>query len=215
MCHTVTGALSGGLIDPYTPAYAGTAEHQEQKRQNLIAQGTQNINQAFSGVDQGFYNQRAQAYQNYALPQLAQQYNQFKNQSGFNLANRGLFGSSTGNKQYSDLSQQAGVAQQAIVDTGTSQAQALQNQVEAQRNTLLNQLYQSADPAGAAQGATAAAAGFQMPQTFTPIGNMFANLANQYYQIQLINAYRTTSYVTMPSLGQQGVNPGALPEVTP
>jgi hypothetical protein len=197
-----------------TPNYAGIAQQQEQNRQNLITQGTQNINKAFSGFDQNFYNQRAQAYQDYAMPQLAQQYDQMKGQVGFNLANRGLYGSSTGNKQYSDLNQQMGVQKQAIADTGRSQAQALQNQVQSQQNALLGQLYQSADPTSAAQAATNTAASFQAPQAFAPLGNMFANLANQYYQSQLINAYRPTSYVSLPQGQQSYGSAGALPGVT-
>lgn len=214
MCNTFTGYSTGGLIDPTTPDYAGQAASQEQQRQNLITKGTKSINKAFSGFDQGFYDQRALAYENYALPQLSQQYNQFKNQIGFNLANRGLFGSSTGSKQFSDLNQQMGIQKQAIADTGRSQAQALQNQVEQQRNTLLNELYQSADPAGAAKAATSTAAGFQVPQAFAPLGNMFSNLANQYYQSALINAYRPTSFVSVPGGSQGGYGPaGALPSV--
>lgn len=196
-----------------TPDYAGAAQATENKRQAAIKQGTQSINQAYAGFTPGFYQQRAQAYTDYALPQLSQQYGQMKNQIGFNVANRGYFGGSAANKQISDLNQQMGVQKQGIVDAGITQAQQLQNQVEQQRNTLLGQLYQSADPGQVGQQATATAASFQYPTPVAPLGNMFANLANQYYQSQLINAYKPTSYVSLPPSYGGGTNAGALPGV--
>jgi len=201
------------LVDLMTggPDYAATAEQQEKQRQQRITQGTQQINQAFSGFTPGFYQQRAQAYQDFALPQLAQQYETNRNQVGFNLANRGLLASGAANKNWSDLARSLGQAKQGIADQGISQAQGLQQQVEGQRNTLLNQLYQGADPAGAGASAVQTAAGYAQPSTFAPLGNMFGQLANQYYLSQLINAYRPTSYVQSPP--SYSASAGALPPV--
>ena len=192
--------------------YASVAERQEQQRQQAIKQGTSSINQAFGGFTPSFYQQRAQAYEDFAMPQLAQQYLTNRNQVGFNLANRGMLASGAANKQWSDLARSMGQAKQQIADTAIGQSEQLQQGVEQQRQTLLNQLYQSADPAGAGAGAIQAAASYYQPSTFAPLGNMFSNFANQYYLSQLINSYRPSSYVSAPPT--YSASPGALPSTT-
>jgi len=194
MGFTLYDIVKGG-----TPDYAGMSQAQEQQRQQAITQGTQKINQAFSGFTPSFYQQRAQAYQDFALPQLSQQYQTNRNQIGFGLANRGLLSSSAGTKQWNDLGKAMGQAKQTIADTGIAQSQALQQQVQNQESTLLNQLYQSADPAGAGQQATQTAANYAAPSVYQPLGNLLGSVANQYYLSQLINTYRPTG--SSPQVG--------------
>ena len=201
MCDGFTSATTGGLIDPSSPDYAGMAAAQEAKRQALINKGTANINTAFQGFTPDFYNQRANAYAAFANPQLNQQYQTTRNQIGYGLANRGLTGSGSQAQQYSNLNQQLGIARQGILDTGRSQAQALQTNVEQQRQQLLNQLYQSADPAQAGISATNVAAGFAVPNAYAPLANQFSNLLNQYYASQLINSYRPASFIQQAGIG--------------
>lgn len=211
MGFIVGQALLGG-----SPDYAGMASQQEQNRQNAITQGTTAINKAYSGFTPTFYQQRAQAYDQAMLPQLSQQYQQNRNQIGFGLANRGLQSSATANKQWTDLGKAMGQAKQTIADQGIAQSQQLQQQVENQRNVLLNQLYQSADPSSAAASATNTAANFAVPSVYQPLGNMFGNLAQTYYLSQLMNTYRPTGSSppvgATPSYYQSYA--GALPGVT-
>jgi hypothetical protein len=82
------------------------------------------------------------------------------------------------------------VARQRIADEGLNQANTLKRGVEDARQQAINQLYQSADPAQALQGAVRSALNFQQPSTFAPIANMFSNIANQYATSQLLNSYR-------------------------
>lgn len=196
-----------------SPDYAGMAQAQEGKRQAAIQQGTQNINQAFSGFTPSFYQQRAQAYQDFALPQLAQQYQQNRNQIGFGLANRGLNTSSTANQQWTNLGKAMGQAKQTIADQGIAQSQQLQQQVEGQRNALLNQLYQSADPSGAGASAINTASQFAAPSVFQPVGNLLGSVAQQYYLSQLMNTYRPTGSSPMVGAapGYYDSYSGALP----
>jgi len=207
MSFAIVDLLKGGGND-----YAKIAQQQEQQRKQSITTGTADINQAFSGFTPSFYQQRAQAYQDFAMPQLARQYETNRNQVGFNLANRGALASSTANKQWSNLARDLGQAKQTIADQGIGQAEQLKQGVEGQRQTLINQLYQGADPANAGASAVQVAAGYQQPSTFAPLGNMFANLANQYYLSQLINSYRPSSYVQSPPTYNAGA--GALPPVS-
>src|SRR6516162_4286522 len=155
------------------PDYGQQAADREAARQRAITQGTASINQAFSGFTPAFYQQRAQDYTNFALPQVGQQYREARNLIGFNLANRGLFGGSASNKQWGDLAETYARAKQNVVDLGQAQAQSLQTAVENAKNTQLGYLYQSADPAQAGAGATAAAASLQTPQAFPIVAEQF------------------------------------------
>jgi hypothetical protein len=204
----------GGALGLYDgpPDYAGEAKKQEKNRQKAILEGTAKIDNAFAGYTPDFYNQRALAYQQYALPQLANQYLQTQKAIGFGLANRGLQNSSAAQGQYSRLNREMGVQKQGIADAGTAQARELQQQVEAQKNTLLGQLYQSANPTLAGQKATSYAASLASPSVFAPLGNMFSNLLNQYYTRQMLSTYRPTSYINVPESSYN--NSGALAPVT-
>lgn len=188
MPFAIMDAISGSTD------YGEKAAEQEAARKKAITIGTADINKAFSGFTPAFYQQRAQDYQDFALPQVAKQYRQARNDIGFNIANRGYFGGSAAQKQWGDLADTYARATQNVADVGQSQAQALQSSVENAKNTQLGFLYQSADPAQAAQSATAAAASFQTPATFPMVAQQFGDLLNQYYYSQLVNSYRPTSY---------------------
>ena len=188
--------------------YGDTAANTEKARQEAIAAGMGKINNAFAGFTPQFYQQRAQAYDQYALPQLADQYRQAQSQVGFGLANKGLVKSSAAQKQWSDLFRTNATAKQGIVDAGTAQAQDLQKQVASQQQGLINQLYQTADPGTAGQAATQTAAQLQQPGTFAPIANQFSNLINQYYLASILNQ---RSPVVMPQGSGSGSQFAPLP----
>ncbi len=173
-----------------TPNYGGMAAQQEKKRQKLVTEGTYGVNQAFKGFDQGFYDQRAKAYQNSAMPQLADQYQDTRNAMLFGMANRGGLGGSASQQGFSKLNRRNAQGQQQLVDTGIGQAQDLQRQVEDRKTNLLGMVYSGADPANAISQATSTAAGFKPNSVYAPISNMFGDIANQYYLNQIMNSYR-------------------------
>ncbi len=146
--------------------------------------------QTFEGFQDPFFQKRAQDYVNFALPQEAQQYQQNRLAQTYGLANRGLSDSSVATQAHSNLERTAGQAKQTIADTALQQANQLRQDVENARQQNIQQLYQTADPAGATASAVNTAAGFSRPSTFAPVANMFGNLANQYYTNQLLNNYR-------------------------
>lgn len=176
-----------------SPDYAGQAAAQEQQRQNQISTGTASINNAFSGFTPDFFKGVQQSYTDYATPQLAQQYQNTKNQIGFGLANRGSTKSGAANTAWNDLGQSMATAKQNVVDTGINQANTLQSNINSAKQSEINTLQQTADPAGAAASATSTAAGFATPSTFQPLADQFTNLINQYYSSQLLNNYRPGS----------------------
>lgn len=142
------------------------------------------------GFQEPFYQKRAQDYVNFALPQLGQQYRTNRNAMLFGLANRGLTGSTVQDQASANLEREAGIGRQTIADTGLEQSNQLRKDVESGRQQAISQLYQSADPAQALQGAVRTASQIQSPSTFAPISNLFTNLAQQYATKQLLDSYR-------------------------
>lgn len=168
----------------------------------------------YKGFDDNFYQQRAQAYEDFAMPQLQQQYGDTFKQINYGLANRGLSRSTAAGTQYSTLNRETGRAQQQIADTGIAQSQQLKSSVEDARQRAISMLYQTADPAQASAAAINTASSFQAPSTFAPIANMFSNLANQYYMSNVLNSYKNQSGIPNSGFGNtyQSPNYGALPK---
>lgn len=184
---------------------AALARMDEEARQGRITEGMGKINQTFGQFNDAFYNQRAQDYTNYALPQLYQQMQQVNKQGYYNLAGRGLLGSGAANQFGSSLQREADTQKQGIVDAGIGQAQQLRKDVEGQRSQLVSQLQASADPTTAAQQALASANAYSLPSAFTPIGNLFGNFASLYVGNQLDKAYDSSRYTS-----NYGLNNSAL-----
>jgi hypothetical protein len=273
---SVSSYLTGGVVNPQTPNYAGLAGGLEKSRQNQINQGLQAINAIYNGgsypiyasakgatatpgtdyfkysnkqgytpyspkmkkgtggatlgggktigkgiskggppvpkgklgkniyagtqspyytgFNQNFYDKAANDYINYAVPQVAQQYDTTNRDIQYGLANRGLFGSSAQSQANTNLNLAVGQQEQQIADNARTTATNLQQQVQGSEQNAINNLYQSADPAGAASQAVGTAAQFQVPQTFQPILNAFGGIANQYATSLLLNNYTPSAY---------------------
>ena len=162
---------------------------QQQAQQLAISKGMGQINKAFAGFTPDFYQQRAQAYENYALPQLGQQERQTGQNLEESLADRGLSASGAGDTARSALAQDYALQQQGVANTGQQQAQQLQEQVQGQENTLVGELTSSNAPGQVAQQALSTAAGFQTPSLFAPIGQAFTDFGNTYLAQQTANTY--------------------------
>lgn len=168
---------------------SGGISAQNQRQQNLTNQSVSAINSAFGGFTPQFFGNRIQAYENYALPQLAQQYRQ--NQQGLNyaLGNRGLLSSSDALRGNQVLQQANTLGTQQIGNQAISQAQGLQQQIAGQQANLIGQAQTATSPTALGQQALTTAAGFNQPSTFAPIGNLFNTFDNQYLANQTQNTF--------------------------
>lgn len=182
-----------------------TLAAQQKQQQQLTDQAVSKINSAFQGFNPQFYQNVGQAYQNYALPQLGQQYQQTQNQLGFRLANQGLGHSSQATDLYNKLGQAKTQATQQVAQNALQQEQQLQQQVSQEKAQLIGQAQTATNPNAIGQAAIANAAGFAVPSSFQPIGNLF----NQFGQLYLANQYANTYNPASTQLNQQswGFNP--------
>lgn len=154
---------------------AAQARADEQARQGRITEGVGKIDETFGKFDNSFFDNRAKAYSNYATPQLNQQYHQASNALTYGLARSGQSNSSEAARQGGVLQADNANARQQVADAATGEAQKARQQVEDNRNNLINQLHATSNPGLAASGALRDAALLANQPGFSPIGNLFQN----------------------------------------
>jgi hypothetical protein len=191
---------------------ADQARKQQEEQQKKINAATGRIDRAFSGFTPEFYNQRAQDYENYAMPQLNQQYTQTAENLTGKLANQGLLNSSAALGQRSALQEALATQQQGVANQGIQQAQDLQRQQMSEQQQLIGQATSATDPLSISNQALSAASQFQAPSAFAPLGQMFQGFGNMYLGNQLASTYnpRLSSYMLggnrQPSTGGLGMS---------
>ena|SRR5271157_116550 len=188
------------------------ARQQQQQQQAAIQTGMGQINQAFSGFTPQFYQGVQNAYQNYATPQVYQQYQPMQQQLDYRLANQGLMGSGADQFLHQQLGQQLGQAQQQVGNQALQQSRNLQQQVGQEKSNLISQLNTASDPSSVAQQATSMASQFQSPSAFQPLGQLFGNFANMYLANQNANAYNQFSNQYLSAFNNPGIYSGAIPQ---
>jgi hypothetical protein len=157
---------------------AAQARADEAARQARIKQGQASIDQQFGKFDDAFYNSRKTAYNNFAMPQVNDQYRQNSNQLAFSLARSGLGASSEAARQGGVLQRDNMLARQTVADNAFGEAQKARQTVEDNRNNLINQLQATSDPTMAANNAMRQAGVLQQQaNTFSPLGSLFQNTA--------------------------------------
>jgi len=177
---------------------------QQAQQQQWTDQSVQNINNAFAGFTPQFYQGVGQAYQNYQMPLLQQQYQSNKDQTGFKLADQGLQNSSQAQNMYNQLNQANSQGQQQIAQGALGQQQTLQQQVSNEQANLIGQAQTATNPSAIGQQAISNAASFAAPSSFQPLGQMFNNYATQYLGNQQNNAYNPATLALLSQYGGYG-----------
>jgi len=154
---------------------AAQARADEEARQARIRAGMSSIEQGFRGFDDGFFDNRARSYLNYANPQLASQYDDAQDNLAYNLARSGLTASSEAARNAGELQRQYNTARATIQGEAMNTANEARRNVEANRSELISQLQATSDPTAAANQALARAATLTKEQGFSPLGALFQN----------------------------------------
>lgn len=183
---------------------AAQARADEAARQARIKQGIGNIDKNFGGFDEGFYKGRERAYVNFANPQLSDQYANTQRNLTYNLARQGLTSSSEAARNAGELQRQYNDARAQIAAKGMDAANDARNQIEQNRSELISQLYSTSDPSQAANSALNRASVLSQQQSFSPLGQLFANTTG------LLGNAATAGYYdrNAPGLGAYGINVG-------
>lgn len=163
---------------------AEQARQQEAQRQAKLATGRTSINNSLAGFDDNYYNTQSQNYDNWALPQLDDQFADQKKKLVFALSRGGLLNSSSAAQKQAELADQYNTAKQGIIGKGTDYATNTRKDVENTRAQLLSVLGSTEDPTTVADEATRQAATLRQAPSFDPLGSLFTDIADQVSKVQ-------------------------------
>jgi hypothetical protein len=163
-----------GIFDP-GGSIVTTADQPSQLANAQIWYGGDPNGPMTGGVPDNFYSDYTKSITDYYMPQEQQQYADAKSSLAYNLARAGTLNSSiaatdVGKLANQDMMNQAQIASQADIQTGS-----LRDQVSAAQQAAINQLYSTEDPTVAANTALNSIqnAQLQVP-ALNPAGAMFA-----------------------------------------
>jgi len=157
---------------------AAAARADEYARQEAVRAGTSRINDIFGQFGDDFFDQRKQAYVDYAQPQLQQQYNDAQRELTYALARGGLLDSSVRGAKMAELQQRNDLLAQQIGDQALAAANQDRNAVEDSRANLIATLNATGDATGVANQALTRASVLSKPQAYSPLTNLFADFTS-------------------------------------
>lgn len=134
--------------------------------------GTESV----GGFDEGFYNQRATDYTNFAMPQLEDQYKDAQEQLLFALARTGRLQSSTRGTKSADLQKDYDIQKTNVADKANQYAGDARSAVERSRADLVAMNNAIADPAAMAQQSALSASALRSAPAFDPMAPLFQNV---------------------------------------
>jgi|ThiBiot_500_plan_1041544.scaffolds.fasta_scaffold11154_2 hypothetical protein len=157
----------------------GGAQAQRQAefdRQTSIRTGTNSINNLFdTQFNDDFYSGRGKAYLDYVNPQLDDQYAEARKQLTYALDRAGTLDSTARTSKEAELQKEYDNLKRAFGDKALDYSNTARNNVEGARSNLIGMLNSTGDQQGAINAATGRAAALTAPDTFDPIGQLFAN----------------------------------------
>lgn len=178
---------------------AKSAAKAEKNRQAQITAGTQKVNDIFSQFTPDYYATRATDYNNWAMPQVEDQYKKAQEQLKFALARQyGSTNTSEAAKRQAQLGEDYGLAKTNQTEQGLALSNRAKAEMENSRSQVLQELSASADPGSAASSALAQSDLATHVDPYTPLGELFANvtegLASSQYPYGLLNQPSGKSY---------------------
>jgi hypothetical protein len=157
---------------------ADRARAEEVAREARIREGQGRIDAAFTQFDDPFYAGVTKAYNDYYTPQFDQQYTEALRKLQLGLAGSGGLESSAGIKKIANFNELANNQRTTIANSAVDAANKQKQAIEAERATLYDQNRAAADPSAAAANATTQAGLLSAPQTYSPLGDVFASFLN-------------------------------------
>jgi len=157
----------------------GAAERRraEEERQARIRAGAAKITDQFKGFDDAFYDNRRNAYLDFAKPQVTDQYEDAFKQLTLALADSNLLNSSAAARRRADLLKKKGEYERQIGSKANEYANTARSQVESAKSDLRSQNMNIANPTLVAANAAQRARSLNEVPVFDPLINLFAGAA--------------------------------------
>lgn len=176
MCIFGSGNANKQIADQQAQQ-AAEARTDANTKAAALTTGKANIDQAFSGFDDNYFNGISQKYMDYAQPQLDDQYAQSKKNITYALARNGTTNSSIAGDEFGQLSKQYATNQTGISGTASDYASKARADVQSNKTDVTNQLFSSNDADAANTAALSAAKSLAVPTSFSPLGQLFTNVS--------------------------------------
>jgi hypothetical protein len=126
------------------------------------------------GFDEAFYNKYRQNYLDLYMPDEARQYQEANRDLSYNLANAGTTRSSMAADKQGELAYNDQLQKAKIVSDASGAENDLRNQVQSEKQSVINQLYSTEDPTLAADLAQSSANAINLKTPmFTPGAQLF------------------------------------------
>ena len=193
-----SGTFASGVPTGYTAVAAGPGKFNLKDASGKVyTPGSaltvqQPTGQTTGGFDDDFYNKYNQEVLDYYQPDEAKQYSEAQRDLTYNLARAGTLQSSTAADKQGDLAYNDALQKANIVANANTQTGNLKNQIQSNKESLINQLYATEDPTLTANLAelSANATRLQSPNLtpaaalFTPalsaVGSVVSSLTSPY-----------------------------------
>lgn len=156
-------------------AYGDPAAQFREALKGGLFSGVQADTGAFGG---DFFNNRRQAYIDYATPQLQKQYQDAQRELTYSLDRGGNLASSTRATQTGDLGALYATNEQAIADKALGYENEARTAVEDARSDLIKTLNTTGDAEGAVTGAINRASALSRPDAYSPLSQLFADFTS-------------------------------------
>lgn len=157
------------------------------------------------GFDDNFFAQREQAYQQFATPQLEDQYAKAQENLLMALARTGRLQSSTRGERFGELQRDFDIQKTNVADKARQYAGDARSQVESARADLVALNNSVADPTAIAQQAQLSSSAMRSAPAFDPLAPLFQNvtegIATQ-AELERRNAARYNTGFFAPSLNR-------------
>ena len=157
----------------------GAAERRraEEERQARIRAGDEKTTDQLKGFDDAFYDNRRNAYLDFAKPQVTDQYEDAFKQLTLALADSNLLNSSAAARRRADLLKKKGEYERQIGSKANEYANTARSQVESAKSDLRSQNMNIANPTLVAANAAQRARSLNEVPVFDPLVNLFAGAA--------------------------------------
>jgi hypothetical protein len=164
--------------DPPVDHSAEIARAAEEDRQKRVTAGREAVDQKFSAFNPDYFNDFQGKYLDYYTPQVDKQSAAARKALTLRLAGSGNLTSSYGADEFRQFSEMDKQRRDELVNQAISATNDRRSKTDQTKAELYNLATSAADPLMASAAAGTRAASLDQPQTFSPLGNVFADAIN-------------------------------------
>lgn len=123
---------------------AAQARAYAEERNRFIEDSTAQVNQAYAGFDDTYFNKFAQDFADYYKPRVKREYGAARDQTTYGFSDAGTLRSSMAAQSYGDLARARAEKEAGVAGEAQDRAQGFRSDIEAQRGEALRSIYDAA-----------------------------------------------------------------------